>query len=188
MDLCLMPDARAAGLSKTGTAAEGAREQALRWFDELRDPLRRYLLCSGVRPADAEEAVQESFLRLYQHLEKSREVENVRAWVYQVARNYIKDQRKSAHYQRSVPLDDAMDRAGRFADPAAGPEHSALREQRARRLGMAVEKLPPQQRECILLRSSGLRYREIAEVMGINTNSVGGLVMRAVARLSEELA
>jgi RNA polymerase sigma factor (sigma-70 family) len=102
--------------------------------------------------------------------------------------NYIKDERKSAHYRHSVPLDDAMEREGRFADTAASPEHGAMHEERARRLSHAIEKLPAQQRECILLRSSGLRYREIAEVMGINTNNVGGLVMRAVARLSEELA
>ena len=176
----------------TGTAAETVSDRArgvsLRWFGELQDPLRRYLVCSGVRPADADEAVQESFLRLYRHLEKGREVDNVRAWVFQVARNYLKDERKSAHSRHSVPLDNAMEREGRFADPGANPEHGALHEERARRLTQAIERLPAQQRECILLRSSGLRYREIAEVMGININNVGGLVMRAVARLSEELA
>ena len=70
----------------------------------------------------------------------------------------------------------------------ANPEHSALAEERTRRLRAAIEKLPPQQRECMLLRSSGLRYREIAEILGINTSSVGSLVQRAMARLSEDLS
>jgi RNA polymerase sigma-70 factor (ECF subfamily) len=191
MDLYLMVDgetARPAGAITAETASDRAREASLRWFDELRNPLRRYLVCAGASPADADEAVQESFLRLYRHLEKSREVENVRAWVFQVARNYIKDERKSAHYRRNISLDSAMEREGRFADPGAGPEHNAMHEERMRRLHGAIDKLPQPQRECILLRSSGLRYREIAEVMGININSVGGLVMRAVARLSEDLA
>jgi len=180
-----------ASISKAAPAAHQAREEALRWFDELRDPLRRYLMCAGARPADADEAVQESFLRLYQHLEKGGDRSNVRAWVFQVARNYVRDERKSAHHRRTVPLDDAMESGGsfadRFADPGGSPEDCALRDEQTRRLRGAVERLPRQQRECMLLRSSGLRYREIAEVLGIQTNSVGALVQRAMARLSEDL-
>jgi RNA polymerase sigma-70 factor (ECF subfamily) len=86
MDLCVMADAGPVKMSKAVTGTDRARDAALRWFGELRDPLRRYLVCSGARPADADEAVQESFLRLCRHLEKNLEVENVRAWIYQVAR------------------------------------------------------------------------------------------------------
>jgi RNA polymerase sigma-70 factor (ECF subfamily) len=188
MDLYLMADGGMSNLSRVSATVAQARSEALRWFDEVRDPLRRYLICTGVNPADADEAVQESFLRLYRHLEKNGDVSNVRAWVFQVARNYVRDQRKSARHQRTVALDDSSAGDSRFADPAGTPEHGVLRDERNRRLQGAVEKLPRQQRECILLRSSGLRYREIAEVMGIHTNSVGALVQRAVARLSEELA
>jgi RNA polymerase sigma-70 factor (ECF subfamily) len=188
MDLYLMADGGMAGVSKAPTRADLARDEALRWFDLLRDPLRRYLLCTGAIPADADEAVQESFLRLYQHLGKSGDLANVRAWVFQVARNYVRDERKSARFRRTVPLDDAMQREGRFTDPGGNPEHRALRDERARRLQAAMEKLPQQQKECMLLRSSGLLYREIADVLGININSVGALVQRAVARLSEDLS
>jgi RNA polymerase sigma-70 factor (ECF subfamily) len=187
MELYLTADEGTANRAKPATAAELAREEALRWFDELCDPLRRYLLCAGANAADADEAVQESFLRLYQHLEKRGDRSNLRGWVFQVARNYLRDERKSARHQKTVPLDDAMEHDGRFADPRGSPEHCALSEERLTRLGKAIAKLGPQQRECILLRASGLRYREIAEVMGINISSVGTLVQRAVARLSEEL-
>ena len=47
---------------------------------------------------------------------------------------------------------------------------------------------PDQQRECMLLRWAGLRYREIAQVLALNPSSVGVLVHRATARLSEELS
>ena len=183
-----MADEGPASISKAAPAADQARGEALHWFDELRDPLRRYLMCAGAGPADADEAVQESFLRLYQHLEKGGDRSNVRAWVFQVARNFLRDQRKSAHHRRTVPLDDAMEGGGRFEDPAGNPEDCALRDEQTRRLRGAVERLPRQQRECMLLRSSGLRYREIAEVLGIQTNSVGALVQRAMARLSEDLS
>ena len=181
MDRYLMADGRTLGISKA-TAADRAREEALNWFDELRDPLRRYLMCAGAGPADADEAVQEAFLRLYRHLEKNGDRRNVRGWVFQVARNCIRDQRKSARHQHTVPLDDAI------ADPQDNPERCAQREERTRRLRGAIEKLPEQERECILLRSSGLRYREIADVMGIDTNRAGQLVQRAVARFREDLS
>jgi len=84
-----------------------------------------------------------------------------------------------------VPLEEA---ASRTADPLDSPEHRALSRERARRLSAGIGKLPEQQRECMLLRASGLRYREIAQVLGIQTSSVGALVHRAVARLSEELS
>ena len=88
-----------------------------------------------------------------------------------------------ARHQRTVPLDDALAKP----DPQATPEHSALANERTRRLRAAIEALPEQQRECMLLRSSGLQYREIADVLGITTSSVGALVHRATARLTEEL-
>jgi RNA polymerase sigma-70 factor (ECF subfamily) len=187
MELSLMADGTAR-LSESATGAECARDEALRWFDELRGPLRCYLLCAGVNAEDADEAVQESFLRLYQHLEKNGDRSNLRSWVFQVARNYLRDDRKSARRQRTAPLDDAMERDGRFRDPGDSPEQCALGAERSRRLHAAIQKLGAQQRECILLRSSGLRYREIAEILGINISSVGTLVQRAVARLNEELS
>jgi RNA polymerase sigma-70 factor (ECF subfamily) len=157
-----------------------APDEVLRWFDELRDPLRRYLMCAGADRADADEAVQETFLKLYLQFRKNTELTNVRAWVFAVARNCVRDARKSARYRRTVALDDAT--------AEGNPEHAALLAERSVRLSEAVGKLPDRERECILLRSSGMRYREIAEILGIETNSVGALLHRAVARLREELA
>jgi len=182
-----MVDGGAASVT-TAVVVDHSRDETLRWFDELRHPMHRYLMCAGASRADADDAVQESFLRLYQHLKKRGNRSNLCGWVFQVARNYLRDERKSARRQRTVQLDDAMAHDGGPADPQSSPEHCALDEERARRLQAAVEILPEQQRECMLLRASGLRYREIAEVLGINTSSVGTLVHRAVARLREDLS
>jgi len=176
-----------AKVSRAATAGD-ARAEALRWFDELRDPLRRYLLCAGANAADADDAVQESFLRLYRHLAKNGDRSNLYGWVFQVARNLLRDQRKSARRHRTVQLDNAAIRENGPADPRGTPESCVLDEERTRRLRAAIATLPEQQRECMLLRASGLRYREIAEVLGIQTASVGAMVHRAVARLTEDLS
>jgi len=62
-----------------------------------------------------------------------------------------------------------------------------LRRERLQRLRSSIEKLTPQQRNCVLLRVAGLRYREIAEMLGIGISSVGELMQRAIARLNEDL-
>jgi RNA polymerase sigma-70 factor (ECF subfamily) len=160
-----------------------ARTEAAWWFDELRVPVYRYLVCNGLGSADAEEVVQETFLRLYRHLTRRGSRTNLRGWIFEVARNAARDRRKSPRWQRTVALDPA---AG-IVDPRAGPEDQAIHQERARRLRAAIERLSPQQRDCILLRISGLRYREIAEVLGINVASVGELVERATTRLSEDI-
>ena len=175
-----MADGRIANVTKA-LAADTPRDEVLRWFDEFRDPLRRYLMCVGANPADVDDAVQETFLQLYRHLERGGDRTNLYGWVFQVARNYLRDERKSARHQRTVQLDDGI------TDPQGSPENHALNDERSRRLRAAIGKLPEQQRECMLLRASGLRYREIAVVLGIATASVGALVHRAMARLSEDL-
>jgi DNA-directed RNA polymerase specialized sigma24 family protein len=73
MDLDLMAD----------TAADRSDGEVLRWFDELCGPLRRYLICSGASATDADDAVQESFLRLHRHLESKGDRSNLYGWVFQ---------------------------------------------------------------------------------------------------------
>jgi RNA polymerase sigma-70 factor (ECF subfamily) len=183
MELYLMAQGEVAAALEHAASPDPARAETLRLFDEFRAPLRRYLLCAGVAPADADDALQETFLRLYRHLEKRGSPQNLSAWLFQVARNYLRDEVRRARRRRTVQLDDAPESPAGQADP----ERSALERERARRLRAAIGKLPDQQRECMLLRAAGLRYREIAEALNIEISSVGAAVHRATARLSEEL-
>jgi RNA polymerase sigma-70 factor (ECF subfamily) len=156
-------------------------------FDELRRPLFRYFLCAGLSREDADEGIQETFLRLHQHLRKDGDRANLRGWIFQVARNLARNQHKSARVRRTETLDAGLERRDAFADPGGSPEDLAIRSERMRRLRRSMEMLTPQQRECVLLRASGLRYREIAGVLGVGISSVGEMVQRAAARLSEVL-
>ncbi len=69
---------------KSGTALQ---EQVSQLFEEARDDVYRYLLTLGLFPPQAQEAVQEVFLRLYTTLRKGEEIQNLRAWVFRVAHN-----------------------------------------------------------------------------------------------------
>jgi RNA polymerase sigma factor (sigma-70 family) len=60
-----------------------------------------------------------------------------------------------------------------------------LEKEKLRRLGEAILLLTDSERECLLLRAGGLRYREIAEVLEIPTSTAGDTVDRAIKKLAE---
>ena len=70
------------------------RREVERWFLELRDPVFRYLRSLGCRHSLAEEIAQETFLRLHRGLRDGLQVNDVRAWVFRVARNLWIDNRR----------------------------------------------------------------------------------------------
>jgi RNA polymerase sigma-70 factor (ECF subfamily) len=68
----------------------------------------------------------------------------------------------------------------------ATPERAVLEKEKFQQLGKAIKLLSASERECLLLRASGLRYREIGEVLGIATSTVGDTVDRAIKKLAEK--
>jgi DNA-directed RNA polymerase specialized sigma24 family protein len=66
--------------------------------------------------------VQEAFLKLYLQFRKNAELKNVRAWVFEVARNCLRDARKSARNRLTVELGDAVKHERYFVDPSGDPE------------------------------------------------------------------
>ena len=66
------------------------------------------------------------------------------------------------------------------------PEQTVLEKEKLRRLANAMSSLTDSERECLLLRAGGLRYREIAEVLELSTSTVGDTVDRAIRKLAEK--
>ena len=161
-------------------------QEVIRLFDETHAPLQRYLIFLGLSPEDAEDSVQEAFLRLHRRLDSMPDRTNVRGWLFQVAKNLARDKRKSAWARRTSVSSHDQERLASIEDVNDSPETKLLKQERLNWLRSAVARLTPQQVECLQLRASGLRYREIAAVMGIGISSVGELVQRATIRLNEE--
>lgn len=158
-------------------------EEVVGLFDELRDRLLRYLLSLGLSAHDGEDVIQESFLLLFQHLQRGKSRENLRGWIFRVSRN-LALKRLAANrrgLQDLVEFDG--DLANQVRDRNPDPEEQLASNQRQRILLAVVRALPEQDRSCLYLRSEGLRYREIAEVMGISLGSVAASMARSLARL-----
>jgi RNA polymerase sigma-70 factor (ECF subfamily) len=146
-----------------------------------RNNIYGYLLYCGVAPGRAQELAQDTFLKLYLKMSKGEPIENPRAWLYKVAHNFA-----LRHHQREPVFDDlAAD--FRMPEPRPNAETALVERQRRTALWAAVRGLSPRQRNCLHLRVQGLRYREIAETIGISTSAVGEFLRRAVVRLKEAL-
>jgi len=148
-------------------------------FTELREPVSRYLLALGLAPPEAEEVVQETFLRLCQHLDANGSQGNLRGWVFRVAHNLARDEYRRKQRRPAEPLD---------VESASGdtPEQLLLALERTRRLEAAMSRLPVHQQECLHLRAEGLRYREIAEVLNAAVSTVADWVQQALKTLAKE--
>jgi RNA polymerase sigma-70 factor, ECF subfamily len=150
-------------------------------YRELRKPLLRYLVSIGLSFDEAQDVVQDAFVSLQRHLAAGGSRENIRSWLYRVAHNQARNRQTSYDRRFAAPLDGEIDT---IVDERT-PERDVLEKEKFRRLARAIRLLTEQERECLLLRGDGLRYREIGEVLGIPTSTVGDTVERAIRKLAE---
>jgi RNA polymerase sigma-70 factor, ECF subfamily len=160
--------------------AAGACE-ATALYSELRKPLLRYLVCLGLSMDEAQDVVQEAFLSLHRHLTAGGSKENIRSWLFRVAHNRARNQQTRYDRRFSAPLDAEMD----SPSAQATPEQALLDREKFQRLGKAMGQLLGAERECLLLRAGGLRYREIGEVLAMPTSTVAETIDRAIKKLAE---
>ena len=151
-------------------------------YRELREPLLRYLVCLGLTSDEAQDVVQDAFLSLQRHLASEGNQENIRGWLFRVAHNQARNRQTSYHRRFGKSLEGEMD----FQADQATPEQRVLENEKFRRLASAIRLLTESERECLLLRAGGLRYREIGEVLGIAVSTVGDTVERAIKKLAEK--
>jgi RNA polymerase sigma-70 factor (ECF subfamily) len=157
-------------------------EEVMLLFDRCAPPLLRYVSSFGLRSEEAEDVVQEVFLSLFRHLHLGRSRSHLRGWLFRVAHNLALKQRARVWRRRANRCwDDTA--VAQCADPAPDPESRLAQSERRQHLTSVLHALPARDRRCIVLRAQGLRYREIAEVLGISLGAVAKSLTRAITRL-----
>jgi RNA polymerase sigma-70 factor (ECF subfamily) len=155
--------------------------EVVEFFDELRVPLLRYVSSMGLLIPDAEEIVQDVFLALFQHLRNGKPRTNLKAWVFRVGHNLaLKRRIRNGRRDRTYCPGDA---AELILHPQLDPEEELAEVQRRKLLLLAVENLSEVDRCCLYLRAEGLRYRDIASIVGISLGGVSLSLGRALSRL-----
>jgi RNA polymerase sigma-70 factor (ECF subfamily) len=167
-------------VDRTPATAADADEEVLLLFDRHAHSLLRYVGSFGLCVEEAEDVVQEVFLALYRHLRLDRSRRNLAGWLFQVAHNLALKQRKRTLRRALAPFDAAVHQP---LDPALDPEARLGERQRCQRLVPVIRALPPRDRRCLLLRAAGLRYRDIADTVGLSLGGVAKSLARSLTRL-----
>jgi RNA polymerase sigma-70 factor (ECF subfamily) len=158
------------------------RDAALPHLDDVYS-LARYLMRS---PADAEDAVQECYLRALRHFDSYRGPA-MKPWLLTILRNVCKAE-FARRGTREIPADFSEDEPAAvepmWQEPQASPETALLRDQDGATIRRLIADLPPPFREAIVLREvSDLSYDEIAAVARIPVGTVMSRLARARSML-----
>lgn len=173
---------------RDGDAA--AFERLLRRY---RGPLFNVVLRSVRDHGRAEEIYQDVWMKVIERCDNFRGDAKFSTWLYTIARNLCIDHQRKMKFRRHASLDQGQPGSDQtLADraPNPGPSTEALASGGLLkdRIASAVEGLPDEQREVFLLRQlQGLAFGEIAEVVGVPTNTVKSRMRYALERLQRSL-
>ena len=156
--------------------------EVMNLFEQFRNPLLRYALSFGLPVHDAEEVTQEAFLSLFRHLQLRKSRQNLPGWLFRVTHNLALKQRY-ANLKSGVAATSDWAIAETQMDASPNPEEQMSFTQRQRRLLAVLHALPENDQSCLRLRAEGLRYREIANVVGMSLGAVSMSLARSIARL-----
>jgi RNA polymerase sigma-70 factor (ECF subfamily) len=166
--------------------AQGREDAFVQLYSRHRDRIVAFARRMLGDQAQAEEAAQEVFLKLYRTRSSYEAKSRFSTFLYRIATNHCLN--LQARIERKlVRRDRAVDDE---AAPRSADQHHALEQTRLRdALAAALDKLPDRQRAALLLvHYEGLSYREAAESIDVSEAAIKSLIHRARTALMSELA
>jgi RNA polymerase sigma-70 factor, ECF subfamily len=155
-------------------------------MNRYRAPLRRYFASLIADPSQADDLVQDTFLRLWLSRRRYEPTGRFSTYLFQIGKHHWLNQRKKF---RSEMVTQALDEAGPLAAPAATqPQAVLLERHRDAQVRRAIAALPEHYRVVFTLcQFDGLRYAEIADRLGIPIGTVKSRMSQAVRLIRQAL-
>ena len=137
--------------------------------------------------AEAEDAVQEAFLRVLKHRDKLSEIRDLRVWLVRITWNVVLDKKRRS--KTRPENEDISDFARVLPASNRRADEILISSQEHNRILRAIDQLPLKERQALLLSAvQDLSNAEIAEVLGTTESSIRSRIFRARRELSELLA
>jgi RNA polymerase sigma-70 factor (ECF subfamily) len=168
--------------------AQGGDEEAFRMLVERhsRSIYRLAYRMTG-RPEDAEDVVQETFVRAYRQLGRFESRSNFATWLYRIAFNCSIDYMRARPHRESPETHEVLDRR---PPDNAGPSMDDLvfAGEISERVQRALAMLSPQERAAFLMRHyHGCTIEEICRALGLKSNAAKHSIFRAVKKMRSAL-
>lgn len=164
---------------------QSRNERLTRWFESWRGAMKRWLSSrSSMQSADLDDVAQEVFLRLLRYSDDAV-VEYPQSYLFRIATNVVNEWRERA--RNSLPHDDVW-LSDLQIEPDAEPESTVEHDLVNHHVQLAVNRLPPRQRQVLLLHiREDLTYKQIAAKLKLTPRVVRRDIARAYAELRSDL-
>lgn len=166
----------------------------LQAFDVLvqryKDQLLNYVFRFVGNRVDAEDIVQETFLRVYKNKHYYKEIAKFSTWIYTIAGNLAKTELRRRKRRKIFSVSNFVNDERDFdiPDTDRNPENEVDGNLKYNDIQKAIDKLPPKFKEVILLRDvQGFAYEEISQILTIPLGTVKSRVNRGRLKLQEDL-
>ncbi|MFO7583858.1 MAG: sigma-70 family RNA polymerase sigma factor [Anaerolineales bacterium] len=171
----------------------GDRAEFARLVDAYTTPIYRLGLKMLGDSADAEDVLQNTFLKALQHLPNFEGRSSLSTWLYRIAANEALMMLRKR--RPTIPVDENADDSDddftptQFTDWCCLPEQEFLTDESKRHLDLAIQRLPETLKVVFLLRDiEGLSIRETSEALGLSETAVKTRLLRARLHLRESLS
>lgn len=143
----------------------------------LKNELYRLALRITLNPAEAEDVVQDTLIKVWDKRDQWNEIDSIEAFSLVICRNLALDKnKKKGHDNLSIEEETNIEPVA----SASNPLEQTLQNDRIEQVRRLINELPEKQRSCIQLRDfEGKSYKEVAEVLGITEEQVKVNIFRA---------
>lgn len=160
----------------------GKREDFGLIVEKYKDSLYSYIFYSVKDEGAAGDIFQDTLLKALKEINKYKEQGKFKAWLFTIARNKITDHFRKAYKTLSLEDEENLE----YINPSDNTEAKALGKISFEEISAFIDKLPPAQKEVILLRQY-LSFKEIAQALSCPLGTVLARMNRAVKKLQDYL-
>ena len=160
---------------------QGRSEAFSRLVEKYKRPVFNLVLRLTGSSQDAEDLAQETFLKAYSGLKRFDIQRRFFPWLFTIAVNTVR-----SHLKKNPPVRHSLsDTAAAAIDPRSDPQRRLEKKQRRQQIADALQQLPVEQREAVVLRYyQDLSFNDIAAVCSVSVSTAKMRVYRGVQRLA----